>query len=125
LDWFRGHRPWAQLLRVIGRLPPQSHYKAALADDDELAERSPPPVPGAPRVPLTGYSRTHELLAALLDAVNELHATLTAAHTKGGKRPPVRRTPRPVTALQRAEHRRTAATLTSIEAKMLPQVGRS
>lgn len=39
LDYFRGQVPggWNHLLRVLGRLPMGSHFRAALADDDELA----------------------------------------------------------------------------------------
>ena len=41
LDYFRGTVPggWDHLMRMLYRLPMGSHFRAALADDDELAER--------------------------------------------------------------------------------------
>lgn len=112
-------------MRLLERLPRHSHYKATLADDDDLAERTldartEQPGPPAP-VPLTEHTRVEELLSAVLDAINEQHATLMAANTKGGKRPPVKHAPRPETAVMRVEKRRTMAMLRSIEERMLPR----
>lgn len=117
-------RPWPQLLRWLDRLPKHSHYKAALADDEDLARRTlagvngsgPPP---APRPPITEWSRQVELLTAAVDELRELHATLIAANSKKGKRPKVRPVPRPETAVMRLEKQRTLAQLAEIERKLL------
>ena len=72
-------------------------------------------------MPLTEYTTVVALLSTLVDAVVEMHATLIAANSKGGKRPKVNHAPRPVTAVMRVEKQRTRSVLAEIERKLLPQ----
>ena len=37
--WIRGERDWDLLLRIAARLPLGTHYRSALLDDDDLADR--------------------------------------------------------------------------------------
>jgi hypothetical protein len=92
LDFFRRRRPWPQLLRFLERLPIHSHYKAALADDDEYAQVVLSFQHGKPAAPMNmvGY----DAVASRLDTVIDV---LIAANSTGT---PVRM-PRPVTAFER------------------------
>lgn len=129
LDFFRGVRPWPQLLRLLDRLPRHSHYKAAIANDEHLAQQlldqtKPADRSAGPgRPPITEYPVLAELLANQLDELRELHATLIAVNSKKGKRPKVPPTPRPESAVMRLEKQRTMAILADIEQRMLPSGG--
>jgi hypothetical protein len=104
LDVWRGRITPRQVLNLVDRLPRHSHYKAALADDDDLAdlidENEPPPKP-----PLTDFSADHQLLNIIADRLGEL--IRTTAQVNSTKRvPPVQPLPRPETALHRKARRR-------------------
>lgn len=110
------------MLRLVDRLPRHSHYKAAIADDDELARQvlehlGRGTVPARP--PLTEYSTLIEVLSNFLDELRELHATLIAVNSAKGRRPRVTRTPRPETAVMRAEKRRSMERLMELEQRLL------
>lgn len=104
LDYFRGSRPWTQLLRLIDRLPAHSRYVAALLDDPDTAEQivlHAPPEP--PQMTMAGFGPVESLLTSLLDAVNaNTSATIAAA---GVDPPKIDPAPRPVTELERARNR--------------------
>lgn len=111
VDYFRGTRPWAQLYRFLARLPRHSHFYAGVMDDEaavaQLLGRDRPGTFG-----LTGWTFERELLTAIVDAVNQLHATLIQVNSSDGKRPKTAPLPRPTTALdriaieqERSEHR--------------------
>jgi len=92
LDYFRGRRPWRQLLRFLAGMPAHSRYMAALADDEATArrvaaDRTRRPAP----MTMAGY----DPMIARLDTVIDV---LVAAHSTGSTPP---RMPRPVTALDR------------------------
>lgn len=96
-----------EALNLINRLPRNSHYAAAMADDDDLAdlidEDAPPPKP-----PLTDWSADHQMLNVIADRLGEL-LRLTAAANSDKKVPPYKPLARPETALQRKARRRRAA----------------
>lgn len=128
LDFLRGHHPWGKLLRLVEQLPRGSRYQAARAEDDEIAEQwlemfgdeeldkpSPPS--------FVGYDLKVEALLNLTDSIQELHATLVAANAKGGKRPKVRPSRRPVTAIQTAQRRRNKAEAEKVRDLFAPREG--
>lgn len=112
LDLWRGRITPRQVLNLIDRLPRHSHYVAALADDDELADqladqddedKGPPPAP-----PLTEFGPVEERLTLIADRLGELLRAFAAANSKK-KPPPYKPLARPVTARQRARRRRREA----------------
>jgi hypothetical protein len=119
-DYFRGCRPWAQLERLIARLPTHSHYKAALHNDEQLAELvAQLNLPDTPRVPLVGYDETVLRLDNVFDAINAVNETLMAVYSKkgAGRRQPTR-APRPITAQERVKRAASMNKLKSIEERM-------
>ncbi|MCA1191613.1 hypothetical protein [Saccharopolyspora sp. 6V] len=125
LDWFRGSRPWPQLQRLAERLPQDSHYKAALAQDDDRAELLASLVgdeetaPGSP--PLEGYSA----VAQRLDRIGDLITMLAEIELNRGRRkgaPPTKldRAPRPETAADRAKAARRERYFAELESALWP-----
>lgn len=99
-------RRWRRLLNLIDRLPVDSHYAAALAQDDELLELAmaehPGPMPT--RSPsTTEFTPVVELLAAVYDAIRVQTATLLAVN--GNKPEQPKPWPRPETARDRQRKR--------------------
>lgn len=87
---------------------PQSHYRWAIADDDEAAERalaSGDEPTGSTAPPLEAFSPEVQYLAMGIDRIGELIAATIAA--AGGKPPKVRPLPRPETAFDRAKRRKS------------------
>jgi hypothetical protein len=124
LDFVRGRRPWRQLERILARMPRDSHYRAALDDDDEYAElitkfRSGEESEKTPKVPLVGYSEVALRLDNLFDAVNAVRETLMAVYSKKNSKPSPVRAKRPETAMQRAARQKSMTKLQSIEERML------
>lgn len=117
-DWFRGRHAWGKLIRMAAQLPAHSRYKAALADDDELAERYVAEIGTAEderrregkarrqAKTMADWSPELSTLADLVDGVQELHASFAQANSKKGTRPKVRHTDRPMVALDRVRYRR-------------------
>lgn len=91
-------RHYRLLLNVIDGLPANSHYVAALADDDELAASSPEPKSRPPR--LTEFSPD---TAAIVDRLGDVISAVIAA--AGGTPPKIQPYPRPETAADRAKTR--------------------
>ncbi len=121
LDYFRGARPWAQLMRLVNTLPAWSHTGRAMADDDDLQrfrERKFGPTPAAgPRMTLSGWSEFDELLATINDAANSIKVTIAQSVTERGKpAPKFKPHRRPLTAADRAERRRDRDTVNDIVA---------
>jgi hypothetical protein len=121
-DYFAARRPWAQLERLISRLPRYSHYKAALESDERLAEIALQiEMPNAkPYVPLVGYDETVVRLDNVYDAINNMHETLVAIYSKkgSGRRQP-NRAPRPETAQERVKRQKSLQKLDSLEERMI------
>jgi hypothetical protein len=122
-DFFTGRRPWAQLERILARLPRHSHYKAAMDNDEDYARvalalsGSDEVRPGP--VPLAGYSELAVRMDNIFDAVNALNETLIAVYSsKNRARPRPTRAPRPQTAFQRLRREQTVARLNDIVEKM-------
>jgi hypothetical protein len=124
LDYFRGVRPWPQLLRLVDHLPPLSHFRRAIADDDDLARRAAlsaagRAVSGPPR--LSQWTEMDDLRATLMDGFQLVQLAIASAHTPKGKSPPkFRPTTRPRTAWQRDQKRRDEAAHQDIRAQLLP-----
>jgi hypothetical protein len=105
LDYFRGARPWQQLARLLPRLPEGSRYRAALLDDEELAEQrlaSDDGTPGRARPPLVGETQDRALLRAIASGLPRLEYAVYAAQA-GKKRKG--RPPRPLQGPETAEDR--------------------
>lgn len=114
-------RRWRFLLNLIDHLPRDSAFIEALAEDDELADRNVArPDNGRRRTPpISEFTPDVELLAAVYDRLGNL-ITVVAA-TAGSKRPPKPKPwPRPVTAIERARHRRAKAEFDEIVALVTP-----
>jgi hypothetical protein len=92
-------RRYRLLLNVIDGLPSNSHYVAALAEDDDLAMNSPEPKARTPR--LTEYSPE---TAAIVDRLGDVISAVIAA--AGGTPPKIPPYPRPETAADRVRARR-------------------
>lgn len=98
-------REWRKLLNLIDHLPRASHYRAAVANDEQLAERVAEQMVGkesepmAP--PLDEWSTDSELLAAIFDRLGNL-LQVHVASIPGNKAPQISPWLRPVTAMQRA-----------------------
>ena len=109
LDWFRGRYRWDKLLRLLEQLPDGSAYRAAIAGDDDLAQRHPtttgtkPSTP--PRPPLTGYTRAQASLDGIWDTLRLLVNLTSRAH--GGKPGRHKPLPTPETAADRVRSGRT------------------
>lgn len=101
-------RRWRKLLSMIDRLDRTSHFQAAIANDDEIAElmleqeRRSKTEPRSRRR-LTEYSASVEELAVLNDRIAEL-IQVTGAR-KGVRPRKVTPRPRPETALERVRKR--------------------
>jgi hypothetical protein len=106
LDWFRGRRPWPQLLRLIEQLPRHSHYKAALVNDPDMAARiveQRAKSPTKARPPVTDWSPEVDMLAHVADAVRSLVSLTIKVNSKGGNGPDAKPVTRPRTAVDRAD----------------------
>ncbi|MGU3587174.1 hypothetical protein ACLBYD_28995 [Rhodococcus sp. C26F] len=112
-DWVRDHlnNPWNRLLRLLPALPEGGWYHAAIANDDERAQKIlemeqrgelPPP---SKRPSLVGWTSEKALLTSILDSSRQTAHGVWAASPKfkgkGGK--PPRPLPRPQTARDRVE----------------------
>jgi hypothetical protein len=91
LDYFRGRRPWRQLLRFLTRMPAHSHYMAALADDEATARHAAAARRRSAPMTMAGYDPLVSRMDTLIDCFVAAHST--------GSTPP--RMPRPVTAMDR------------------------
>jgi hypothetical protein len=114
-EYFRGERPWSQLSRFLEGLAPTSRYVIAKRDDPETAlliaralrEARHTEGRGRYRPPAVEWDTRTELGAAILDRLGEVVALLSDLPIAGKKRKgkPPKRTPRPETAIERAERR--------------------
>lgn len=121
MEWFRGERPWPQFLRLIDRLPPHSHYKAALAMDDEYAREVVRFIDPDKEPALTPQGLTREVLALmdLTDAVISLRYVVMAQNAK--RKPPTPKPMRrPFTAIQRYLKDKERNRLMSVASMFLP-----
>lgn len=102
---------------MIEGLPSNSHYIAALADDEELAaSMDEDPAPRPPR--LTEWSPEVAAIAASLDRLGEVLCALIAGN---GQTPPkISPYPRPVTASQRLKQRRRMQKHQALVARVIP-----
>lgn len=90
--WFRGELSWDHLLRIAAKLPAGSHYRAAMADDDELAARiaeefgPPSKRRKSRRPPLVGFSTEVSYLHQITNQLNRLNWSVFAAQAEKAKR---------------------------------------
>ena len=120
LDWFRGRRPWPQLVRIVNQLPPLSRFRRAVADDDDLNWETSPS--GERRRPtLDQWTEADELRATLVDGFTLVQLAIASKDLPQGKKPPkFKPAPRPVTARERATKRAAEAMHREIVAAVLP-----
>ena len=114
-EYFRGERPWSQLRRFLDGLAPTSRYVIAKRNDPEVALATAHALREARhgegrsryRPPAVEWDTRAELDAAILDRLGEVVALLSDLPIAGNKRKgkPPKRTPRPETAIERAERR--------------------
>jgi hypothetical protein len=112
-QFFRGERPWRMLRRLISQLPPSSRFVIAKRNDPEIAlevaraarESRAAGTGGKYRPPATEWDTQAELTAAMLDRLGEVSALLQDMPIAGKKRKakPPKRTPRPATAIEKAD----------------------
>lgn len=125
LDWFRGERPWRQLIRLLDQLPPSSRFIIAKRDDPEEALAVARVLRdhramgrGGYRPPAAEWNTATELQAAVLDRLGEVVALLADMPIAGKKRKakPPKRTARPETAIERAQKQLSVEHVADIEA---------
>ncbi len=113
-------RRWRFLLDVIERLPRDSAYLEAVADDEELAaaviDHLGPPGKSVRRV--GEWSVQVEVLSDIADLLTQLIHLTAAAHGAKPGRPA--RMPRPVTALDRLRRRQRMERHRTLVARLLP-----
>jgi hypothetical protein len=71
-------------------------------------------------IPLAGWKTEHDLLSAIVDVLNNLHATLIQVNDEKGRRPEVHPMPRPTTALGRVEAKQAIEDHRALVAKFRP-----
>lgn len=99
---------------MIEELPPGSHYLAALADDDDLAEQVlDARQKESPNPSLAGWDNTQSKLAEIVDLLQSLCAI--SAHSDSPPEP----IPRPITAADRLEQRRKENKRAGVLSKLL------
>lgn len=124
LDFFRGARPWSQLVRIVDTLPAWTNTGRAMADDDELQRYREQHAPshGAPRpARLTEWGPFDELIATIVDVGNLIRTAIAQANAPKGKRYPFKPNRRPKTAAQRSEARQEREAVAEIVALVLPR----
>lgn len=112
-DYFTGAVPggWDHLLRMLSRMPMGSHYRAAVADDDELAERMAEihgPLhkrKGSNRPPLTEFDRQVMYLHTISNQLTYLAWAVFAAQAGKKKGTPPKGNKGPETADERVDFR--------------------
>lgn len=110
---------------MIDRLPAHSHFRRAVADDDDLQRRIDAQAEGTGRRRRSGpalqdWTAHDELIACLTDVGNLVQQAIGASVTPKGKRPP-KFTPvrRPRTAADRAKRLREEAVHAEIVSQVL------
>lgn len=106
---------------MIDRLPRASHYKAALAQDDELAEKvlaRGKPKAAAPS--LVDWTPEVDMLARVVDELRAVVSILIKANSKKGKGPDPKPVRRPRTAMDRAQKRQAEERYRGLVARLLP-----
>ncbi len=115
-------RRWRRLLNIIDRLPRDSAYMEAVADDEEVAEqmlrRRDSGEDKQPRRRLSDWSPTVEILTTIVDRIGEL--TQVAAALGGARPSKLPRGPYPVTAFDRVRNRRRVDNHRSLVSRVLP-----
>jgi hypothetical protein len=106
------------LLNLIDHLPRDSHYIAAIANDDEVMAELPADAKPSPP-PLTEWSAEVAALAVLVDRLGEL-IRLMAVQVSGKKQRPIPPYPRPITAADKVRRRRKHHKHQALRARLLP-----
>jgi hypothetical protein len=111
-------RRYAYILAIADRLPRDSHFVAAVADDDEIATGDEPK---AAPPSLTEFGPVTERLTGIYDLLGILIALQSAPPGKKPRLP--RPLARPVTAAQRARDRAAEADRQFLASKLFPGRG--
>lgn len=133
LDYFRGTHPggWNHLLRMLARLPTGSHFRAAVADDDELATRMAEihgPLhkrKGGGRPPLTEFDRHAAYLHKISNQLTYLAWAVFAAQAGKKRGQPPKGDKGPETADERVDFRGFLAEHEEVVAQVLKDKGGS
>lgn len=126
LDFFRGTRPWAQLVRLVDNLPAWSRTGRAMVDDDELHEwrerrRAEQGLSARPPLRMRDWTEFDELIQTVHDAANAIRITIAQVNTpKGRNAPTFKAGKRPLTAAERHERRKDRQVVADIVAQLLP-----
>ncbi|WP_226359521.1 hypothetical protein [Pseudonocardia sp. ICBG1142] len=110
-------------MRLSARLPEHGSFKAAMLDDDEYAERmGVQGDAGADRVAPSyrGYDPVLARLTDIADLLLSLRTTVVAVNSESGRAPSTRFMPRPETAFDRLERRRSRQQLDALSAVLTP-----
>lgn len=126
LDFFRGVHSWRKCQVLLDGLPSASHFREAMADDDEVAEANAElldAMPSKRQAPaLCEYSPEVQRLDDLLDLVHSFAAMVGAKGTDA--RPRTRPVPRPETAFTRLRDRRSTERLDALTAEAMAAIAR-
>lgn len=115
---FRDKVSVRKVLTLIDRLPSDSHYVSAVADDDDLAEAVEAHAAANPAPSMTEWSPMMALLAVIAD---RLAVLINVQVARGGGKPgPVHPYPRPVTAAQRVREQRRLERHNRLVSLLLP-----
>jgi hypothetical protein len=106
---------------MLEQLPSHGRYKAAILDDEELAERIAEQ-PASSSFGMHEWTPERALLTVMVDWLQAIYSITVAANSKNGKGPPVKPLPRPVTAVDRLEQRRRLEMGRAIMAQMFPDL---
>lgn len=121
-------RRWRALMSLIDHLPPNTHYHAALSQDEEhakmlieaedAAKKAGKPLDRGPSV--ATWSPEVGVLTSILDALREnTYVTKAVATDKGGGKPP-KPAPRPTNVLERVRLRMKQQRHDILVRRMLP-----
>jgi hypothetical protein len=122
----RGWRTeWRFLLNLIDHLGRTSRFSEAMAQDDELVERTKDAPRGTWRPSVSEWGLLEELIATLADEVARLNTNFVTVNSKKGHKPKTPKPyPRPETALERAKRKWGAQDVLDIVAAVTPDASR-
>lgn len=115
-------RQWRKLLNFVRKLPANSHYRAAIQVDREMALAAGEPDPNAKWHPeQETYSAEVRAIGHLIDEVRQLRQALIAVNSSPGKQlPPVIPYPQPRSVWPEIEAERRQAKHERLAARILP-----
>lgn len=110
-------RRWRLLLNLIDRLPRESHYVEAMLDDEQYALLVADMPLSEPERRMREWTPELEALATVADRLVDVIDVLSIAN--GGKASELRRSIRPVTAIERVRNRQRQRKHEALVARVL------